>query len=179
MDGLVFAGAGYSDAVARRVGCGASAGDFGRRKSGDASELRCADALHRLGYGLPAMDGRGVKAASDLTGPPFDPNRGDRVYTPAELHKVRNLVAKRLPKLKDAPLVESRVCQYERTSDSNLIVDRHPEWKNVVLAGGGSGHGFKLGPAVGRLAASLTLNKTADPPPEVRVSRVLDSKRRT
>lgn len=130
-------------------------------------------------YGLPAMDGRGVKAASDLTGPPFDPNRGDRVYTPAELHKVRNLVAKRLPKLKDAPLVESRVCQYERTSDSNLIVDRHPEWKNVVLAGGGSGHGFKLGPAVGRLAASLTLNKTADPPPEVRVSRVLDSKRRT
>lgn len=128
-------------------------------------------------YGLPAMDGRGVKAASDLTGPPFDPSRGDRVYTPAELQKVRAHIAKRLPRLKDSPLVESRVCQYERTSDSNLIVDRHPQLKNVVLAGGGSGHGFKLGPAVGRLAASLISNGTAEPPPEVQLASALNSKR--
>jgi len=53
--------------------------------------------------------------------------------------------------MKDAPLIESRVCQYEQTPDSGLILDRHPLMDNVWLVGGGSGHGFKHGPAIGEL----------------------------
>ncbi len=57
----------------------------------------------------------------------------------------------------DAPLIETRVCQYEQTPDSHFIVDRHPANENVWLLGGGSGHGFKHGPAVGEMMAELIL----------------------
>jgi glycine/D-amino acid oxidase-like deaminating enzyme len=60
-------------------------------------------------------------------------------------------------------LTESRVCQYEQTPDSNFIVDRHPATDNVWLLGGGSGHGFKHGPALGELVAKLVLEE-GEPP---------------
>ena len=56
----------------------------------------------------------------------------------------------RFPDLADAPVVETRVCQYESTPDSQFIIDRHPDFDNVWLVGGGSGHGFKHGPVIGR-----------------------------
>jgi len=59
--------------------------------------------------------------------------------------------------MKDAPLIEARVCQYEQTPDSNFIVDRHPGMDNVWLLGGGSGHGFKHGPALGEMVAEFVL----------------------
>jgi glycine/D-amino acid oxidase-like deaminating enzyme len=66
--------------------------------------------------------------------------------------------------MKDAPLIESRVCQYEQTPDSNFIVDRHPRMQNIWLLGGGSGHGFKHGPALGEMMAELILKDgPADP----------------
>src|SRR5438876_12353959 len=66
--------------------------------------------------------------------------------------------------MKDAPLLETRVCQYENTTDHNCIVDRHPESASVWIVGGGSGHGFKHGPALGEMVAKLVLkDETADP----------------
>ncbi len=65
--------------------------------------------------------------------------------------------------MKDAPLVESRVCQYENTTDHNFIVDRHPDNENVWIVGGGSGHGFKHGPALGEMVRNPVLkDETAD-----------------
>jgi glycine/D-amino acid oxidase-like deaminating enzyme len=119
---------------------------------GSGHDLR--DLAH---YGLPTLDGRGAKVALDTSGPPFDPTSGDRSTTWEGLAAVRRYMAARLPAMKGAPLVETRVCQYERTSDANLILARHPQWENVWIAGGGSGHGFKLGPVVGRyVTARLT-----------------------
>lgn len=112
-------------------------------------------------YGLPTLDGRGAKVAFDVSGPPFDPTTGDRTITAEGLAGVRRYMAARLPALRDAPMLESRVCQYERTADANLILARHPEWDNVWIAGGGSGHGFKLGPVVGRYVTARILG-TAD-----------------
>jgi sarcosine oxidase len=100
-------------------------------------------------YGLPDVDGNGIKIAIDRHGPPFDPDEGDRVATGAGLAEVRNRLAARLPALRDAPLLDARVCQYENTSNGDFLIDRHPEFDNVWLVGGGSGHGFKHGPAVG------------------------------
>jgi len=59
------------------------------------------------------------------------------------------MLARRLPALKDAPVMEARVCQYENTSNGDFLIDRHPDFDNVWLVGGGSGHGFKHGPVVG------------------------------
>jgi len=105
-------------------------------------------------YGLPDIEGSGIKIAIDRHGEAFDPDSGDRVVTEQGLAEVRECLARRLPALKDAPLVDSRVCQYENTSNGDFLIDRHPENENVWLVGGGSGHGFKHGPVVGEYVAA-------------------------
>lgn len=118
----------------------------------------------RIVYGLPDVHGRGVKVADDTRGPAFDPDRGDRVPTSEGIAGAREALARRFPGLRAAPLLESRVCQYENSPDGQLIVDRHPHAENVWLIGGGSGHGFKLGPALGAYATRALLNDaTLDP----------------
>src|SRR5437016_13786848 len=71
---------------------------------------------------------------------------------------VAKYVARRFPALGDAPIVETRVCQYENTSNGDFLLDRHPEMENVWFAGGGSGHGFKHGPAIGEYVAGQLLD---------------------
>jgi glycine/D-amino acid oxidase-like deaminating enzyme len=116
-----------------------------------------ADHRGRFRYGIPGSDRRGFKIADDTRGPEFDPTNGERIVSSEALKDIREYVGFRFPALKDAPLVETRVCQYEQTSDSHFIVDRHPANKDVWLLGGGSGHGFKHGPAVGEMVAQLIL----------------------
>ncbi len=116
-----------------------------------------ADHRGRFRYGIPGRDRRGFKIADDTRGPSFDPTFGERVASPETLKDIREYVGFRFPALKDAPLVETRVCQYEQTPDGDFIVDRHPSNENVWLLGGGSGHGFKHGPAVGEMMAELIL----------------------
>lgn len=105
-------------------------------------------------YGLPDLEGRGVKIATDRHGPAFDPDAGNRVVTDEGLTEVRQCLARRLPALKYAPVIEARVCQYENTSNGDFLIDRHPQFDNVWLVGGGSGHGFKHGPVVGEYVAA-------------------------
>jgi sarcosine oxidase len=105
-------------------------------------------------YGLPDVEGRGVKVAIDRHGSAFDPDSGDRVASADGLAEVRRYLARRVPELKDAPVAETRVCQYENTSNGDFLIDRHPEFENVWLVGGGSGHGFKHGPSVGEYVAA-------------------------
>ena len=115
------------------------------------------DHSDRFFYGIPGDGRRGFKVADDTRGGDFDPTNGERVVSPATLKRVREYIAFRFPAMKDAPLVESRVCQYEQTRDSNFILDRHPRMENIWLLGGGSGHGFKHGPALGEMMAKLIL----------------------
>jgi len=117
-----------------------------------------------LVYGIPDLEHRGFKISIDRHGPAIDPDREDRVPSAAALAEARAYLARRFPKLKDAPLVESRVCQYENTSNGDFIIDRHPEMDNVFIVGGGSGHGFKHGPAVGAYAARFATGGAADEP---------------
>jgi sarcosine oxidase len=102
-----------------------------------------------LTYGVPDLESRGFKIALDSHGPSFDPDVGSRVPTAEGISAMRKYLAERFPALASAPLVEARVCQYENTSNGDFLVDRHPQHENVWLVGGGSGHGFKHGPAMG------------------------------
>jgi sarcosine oxidase len=101
-------------------------------------------------YGLPSVDGRGFKLAPDRYGPVFDPTNGERIVDPESVRLARRYLARRFPDLAEAPVVETRVCQYETTPDTQFVIDRHPAFDNVWLVGGGSGHGFKHGPVIGR-----------------------------
>ena len=77
---------------------------------------------------------------------------------------MRDYLGFRFPGMKDAPLVETRVCQYENTPDNHFIIDPHPAAENVWIIGGGSGHGFKHGPALGEMVAKWVMEeKDADP----------------
>lgn len=107
-------------------------------------------------YGVPDLEGRGFKIGLDRHGPPFDPDTGDRVAV-TTLDEVRSHLGRRFPALAAAPHLATEVCQYENTSSGDFLLDRHPEFKDVWLVGGGSGHGFKHGPAVGELAAKLVV----------------------
>ena len=100
-------------------------------------------------YGFPDLEARGFKLACDRHGPPIDPDTAERLVTADTVRQMRAYLAERFPALADAPVVDARVCQYENTSNGDFIIDRHPEFASVWLAGGGSGHGFKHGPAVG------------------------------
>jgi monomeric sarcosine oxidase len=114
-----------------------------------------ADHRPRFMYGIPGNAGRGFKVADDTRGTKFDPSSGDRRVSIESLELVRDYVGFRFPALKNAPLLESRVCQYENSADEHFIIDQHPLREDVWIAGGGSGHGFKHGPAVGEMLAEL------------------------
>jgi glycine/D-amino acid oxidase-like deaminating enzyme len=129
-----------------------------------------ADHGTRFMYGIPGNEWRGFKVADDTRGPAFDPTGGERVPSEQALRTARDYLAFRFPGLQGAPLLEARVCQYENSPDEHFIIDRHPEAGNAWLVGGGSGHGFKHGPAVGELVARLVLTGEA-PDAQFRLSR--------
>lgn len=111
----------------------------------------------RLIYGIPGNANRGFKVADDTPGAAFDPTNGSRDITREGAAAARAFLARRFPALAKAPLLGGEVCQYEASPDSHFIVDRHPGAENVWIAGGGSGHGFKMGPALGEVLAATVL----------------------
>lgn len=122
------------------------------------------DRRERMFYGIPGNANRGFKVSDDSHGPAFDPTDGDRTVTAAGVDSVRALLRRRFPALADAPLLGAEVCQYEVTPGSHFLVDRHPADARVWLVGGGSGHGFKMGPAMGEHVAALVLDGAAPDP---------------
>jgi glycine/D-amino acid oxidase-like deaminating enzyme len=109
-------------------------------------------------YGTPDVDGRGVKVGIDEHGGPVDPDSDERLADPWSLARAREWLARRIPALARAPVIESRVCAYENTATGDFLIDRHPSHDNVWIVGGGSGHGFKHGPAVGEMAMHMVLD---------------------
>jgi len=106
-----------------------------------------------LVYGVPDIEQRGFKLSIDRHGATFDPDTGSRLASAEGLDAARTYLARRFPRLAHAPLTETRVCQYENTANGDFLIDTHPDWPHVWLVGGGSGHGFKHGPAVGAYVA--------------------------
>ena len=117
-----------------------------------------------LFYGMPDLESRGLKIAYDGHGERVDPDTQSRIVTPAMRVRVRTYVERRFPALKEAPIVETRVCQYENTSSGDFLIDRHPGMENVWFVGGGSGHGFKHGPAVGEYVTGRILDRLEPEP---------------
>lgn len=115
----------------------------------------------RLVYGTPAHERRGLKVADDTAGEEVDPTAMERAPSAVGLAGARAILRERFPALAEAPLLEARVCQYESSSDGHFLVDRHPQFENVWLVGGGSGHGFKMGPALGEHVAALVQGRTS------------------
>ena len=107
-------------------------------------------------YGTGDLDGLGVKGAPDFEGPPLAPDAEMPSTDPDNERWIRDYFARRFPALAGAPLKGSTTCRYELSPDSHFIAAPHPEHPSVWLLGGGSGHGFKHGPAMAEaMAAAL------------------------
>lgn len=115
-------------------------------------------------YGIPGDGHRSFKLGDDHPGAPFDPSRTDRTVTPAEISTTRQYLAHRFPGMADAPWLAADVCQYEATPDSDFIIDQHPDHPSTWIVGGGSGHGFKMGPVIGELVAAAVLGERRPDP---------------
>ncbi|HVH57773.1 MAG TPA: FAD-dependent oxidoreductase, partial [Vicinamibacterales bacterium] len=113
---------------------------------------------------------RGFKVADDTRGPEFDPTSGDRTPSPDVQRRLRDFLKRRFPALASAPVLGAEVCQYENSPDGRFIIDRHPSMSDVWIAGGGSGHGFKMGPAVGEMLARY-LREDGEPDAWFRLQR--------
>lgn len=100
-------------------------------------------------YTIPPLAGKSFKLGLDRHGAEFDPDSGSREIAAGEVATARDVLAERFPALATAALLEYEVCQYESTCSGDFLIDRHPGMSNVWIVGGGSGHGFKHGPAVG------------------------------
>ena len=121
------------------------------------------EAGDHLIYGIPGNLHRGFKVADDTRGPEFDPTAGNRNPSPDLQRAIRQFVSHRFPALRGAPILGAEVCQYQNSPDGHFIIDRHPAMPDVWIAGGGSGHGYKMGPAIGE---TLAQQVSDDAPPD-------------
>jgi len=112
-------------------------------------------------YGVGDLDGRGFKASPDTEGPAFDPDSDDREPSAEKERAAREYLGLRFPELAGAPLVGTRSCPYSLTGDTNFLIAPHPEHESVWLLGGGSGHGFKHGPALAEYVERLLAGQAA------------------
>ena len=107
-------------------------------------------------YGTRDIDGLGVKAAPDFDGPALDPDAALPPASAAGEAIARRFLGERFPALAQAPLRGSKCCRYELSPDAHFVAAPLPEQPSVWLLGGGSGHGFKHGPALAeQVAAAL------------------------
>lgn len=116
-------------------------------------------------YGLPSPDGVSVKLGLSraLHRPASDPNRLERTVEPGELDIFTELLSRYMPGLHPDPIRLS-VYMEGYTESSRPLVGPLPGHDNVVLLAGFSGHGFKLSPAMGDIAADLALDGASPRP---------------
>jgi sarcosine oxidase len=131
-----------------------------------------------LVYGFPDLEGQGFKFAFDAHGPVVDPDTQGRQPTPDGVARARAYLAGRFPALAEAPLIHARVCQYENSSNGDFLIDRLPGDDRVWLVGGGSGHGFKHGPAVGALVRDHLLDPARPVEPRFSLATKADQQKR-
>jgi sarcosine oxidase len=109
-------------------------------------------------YGLPTIDGSGVKAARH-GGTPFNhPSEINYMPDPGVIDEIRLFTRRYIPALGDGPLVSTRICLYTMTPDEHFIIDQHPDYSNVIIGAGFSGHGFKFSAGIGSILADLALH---------------------
>jgi glycine/D-amino acid oxidase-like deaminating enzyme len=111
-----------------------------------------ADIAHTGWYGFPATREGIGKVANHGTGRRVDPD-APRAIDPADEERCRAFLEQSIPSLADAPLAYGRVCLYCDTWDGDFWIDHHPDRPGLLVAAGGSGHGFKFATVLGPIIA--------------------------
>ncbi|MCA1827012.1 MAG: FAD-dependent oxidoreductase [Myxococcales bacterium] len=116
----------------------------------------CADISSTGWYGFPVHPSTGlVKIARHGPGREMHPESPQRAVTTKEIAEMRAFVAETFPSLAGAELASTRVCLYCDSPDGHFWIARDPDRKDLVVAAGDSGHGFKFAPILGELIADV------------------------
>ncbi|MGE3537205.1 MAG: N-methyl-L-tryptophan oxidase [Candidatus Tectimicrobiota bacterium] len=129
-----------------------------------------SDSVYGEVYGFPIHQQPGLKIANHAGGEPTDPDQVNRTVQEHEKQDVVGLASWLFSGV-TSRVVRSAVCLYARTPDTHFILDRHPEWPQVVIGAGFSGHGFKFTPAIGEHLVTLALDRQAAPQALFRLQR--------
>ncbi|MFD1765631.1 FAD-dependent oxidoreductase [Sphingorhabdus buctiana] len=156
---------------------GAAPGD--KRFAAPALPVWADSNAQDFAYGFPDLEGQGFKMAFDTHGEEVDPDTQNRQVSAAGVARARAYLKTRFPDLAEAPLIHARVCQYENSSNGDFLIDRLPGHDNVWLVGGGSGHGFKHGPAVGKRVAAHVINAATPVEPRFSLATKATKQNRT
>ncbi|MFJ3387877.1 MULTISPECIES: N-methyl-L-tryptophan oxidase [unclassified Lysinibacillus] len=116
----------------------------------------CFEFADSMYYGFPSIDGAGLKLGRHDGGEAINPNDPLRPFDEQDLIDLQNFINRFMPK--HGALKFGKTCKYSMTPDEDFIIDFLPEYRNIVIAAGFSGHGFKFSSAVGEVLADLTLN---------------------
>jgi monomeric sarcosine oxidase len=108
-------------------------------------------------YGFPKLDPRGVKVAEHTGGRVVRPGSQDRSPDPIEQDRLMKFLKAYLPGATNEVSAHT-ACLYTMSPDEHFIVDRHPQYPDVVFAAGLSGHGFKFAPVLGKALAEMALD---------------------
>ena len=105
-------------------------------------------------YGFPALPDGHVKIGCHGPGLTAHPDTRGAVAR-EHLEALRAFLEKAMPSLAKAPVLEQRVCMYCDTFDGDFLIDQDPNREGLIVAGGGSGHGFKFAPVIGGVVADV------------------------
>lgn len=110
-------------------------------------------------YGLPSVEGSGLKTAIHNLTEATDPDHMDRTVSAEAIEHARQFLRRYIPLADSAPR-STRTCLYTMTPDEHFIIDRHPAHPHIAIGAGFSGHGFKFGILVGQILMDLVLRGT-------------------
>lgn len=130
----------------------------------DYQNMPCWIDHGQTAYGIPSINGYGVKAAIAWTDTIIDLDEDERVVDEATFTRTRQYLTHRLPGLVGQRAVDQKACQIAMTPDTHFIIDWHPEHDNVLLVGGCSGHLLKHGPMLGDYVAGVGLREWGTAP---------------
>ncbi|RDW56750.1 FAD dependent oxidoreductase-2 [Coleophoma cylindrospora] len=74
--------------------------------------------------------------------------------------EIKDFVKENLPELADLGIAGCRNCWYTDSLDNNFVIDWVPDDAGLVICSGGSGHGFKFLPILGREVVKIIENPT-------------------
>ena len=110
-------------------------------------------------YSLPMIEIQGVKLGRHHAGSEIDADNV-RYIDHEVVETMKRQITRRYPQLNSEP-IDMQSCLYTDTPDYHFILDKHPQYDNVTIGAGFSGHGFKFGPLLGKILAGLVLGQEA------------------
>lgn len=122
-------------------------------------------------YGLPAFGNDSLKIGNHTDMHPIDPDDFQREVQPEDITgEFMEFFGSKLNGVHPRTQKTS-MCMYTMTPDEDFIIDRHPDYSNVSIAAGFSGHGFKFAPVIGEHLADLAMVDSTQAIPMFAINR--------